>query len=68
MTDRTKIEAAGFEAWQDVHSSEFQLLMAFKYGAPDSLERARHYLRAALSHLDAALADQPATETEGTPV
>ena len=58
MTDSNNIERAAFELWQAVNSSHFDILMAYKYGDADALQRARQKLADAA--LDALKAQEAA--------
>ena len=49
--EREEIEKRAFAAWQTVQSLQFDLLMAHKYGARDSLDYATAKLERALAEL-----------------
>jgi len=49
--ERDEIEKRAFAAWQTVQSLQFDLLMAYKYGAHDSLGYATAKLERALAEL-----------------
>ena len=61
--DQDTIEKRAFEAWQTVQSLQFDLLMAYKYGAEDNLKRAAVKLARAIDELNGVTVDAPAPET-----
>ena len=49
--DENEIEKRAFAAWQTVQNLQFDLLMAHRYGARDSLSRAKAKLQNAVAEL-----------------
>jgi hypothetical protein len=55
MTDRQKISAAAFALWQDMRSADFDVLLANRHQAGDSLRAAIAKLRIAADRAEAAI-------------
>jgi hypothetical protein len=56
VTDRATIRAAAFQLWQDMVSVDFDVLMANRHDAEDSLRAAIVKLREAADRAEAAIA------------
>ncbi len=55
MTTRDKITGTAFDVWQDMHSADFDILMAYKHGSPDAFMAARKKLAACVGKIDATI-------------